>query len=103
MTDRRRRPPRLVFDVIDTGIGITAEQMATIFRPFTQADTSTTRRFGGTGLGLTISRRLAQMLGGDITGRSVPGEGSTFTVTIETGPLDGVRHARRLNEACASA
>ena len=61
-----------------------------LFRPFVQADSSTTRRFGGTGLGLTISRRLAKMLGGDLTVRSQPGAGSTFSLTIETGDLTDV-------------
>ncbi len=78
-------------DVIDTGIGMTEEQMGRLFQPFTQADSSTTRRFGGTGLGLTISKRLATMLGGDISVRSVPEQGSIFRVTIATGPLEGVR------------
>ncbi len=88
--ERNGRTP-LRFDVIDTGIGLSAEQLSTLFQPFTQADTSTSRTYGGTGLGLTISKRLAQALGGDLTARSQPGEGSTFSLTISTGPLDGVR------------
>ncbi len=90
--------PLLQFDVVDTGIGLTADQIGRLFRPFTQADASTTREYGGTGLGLAISRRLARMLGGDITVESQPGEGSTFSVTITTGPLEGVArvdHAAR--------
>ncbi|TVQ31477.1 MAG: PAS domain S-box protein [Phycisphaeraceae bacterium] len=82
--------PRLRFDVIDTGVGMTHEQQENIFKPFTQADSSTTRRFGGSGLGLSISRRLVHMLGGEITVASEPGRGSTFSFEIETGPLDGV-------------
>ena len=84
------RPACLMFEVIDTGIGMTPEQLGTLFQPFTQADTSATRRFGGTGLGLTISRRLARMLGGDLVVTSRAGSGSTFTLTVNAGNLDGV-------------
>jgi PAS domain S-box-containing protein len=82
--------PRLRFDVIDTGVGLTAEQQELLFRPFAQADSSTTRKFGGTGLGLTISKRLALMLGGDLTCSSNAGAGSTFSLTVHTGHLQGV-------------
>jgi PAS domain S-box-containing protein len=74
-------------EVIDTGIGIDPAFLDALFLPFEQADSSTTRRFGGTGLGLRISKRLAAMLDGDITVVSTPGAGSTFTLTIATGPL----------------
>ena len=84
--------PALQFDVIDTGRGMTEEQKAKLFQPFTQVDNSTTRQFGGTGLGLTISKRFAEMLGGDITVAATEmGVGSTFRVTVATGPLDGVK------------
>jgi len=83
--------PKMQFEVVDSGIGMTEEQIAGLFKPFHQADTSTTRKFGGTGLGLTISRRLAGKLGGDIAVKSTLGEGSTFTVTVGSGPLDGVK------------
>ncbi len=89
--DRSSSEPRLIIEVTDTGIGMPADKLDAIFDPFVQADTSITRRFGGTGLGLAISRRFAQALGGDITVRSELGIGSTFTVTLEAGPLDGVK------------
>lgn len=82
--------PKLKFSVYDSGIGMTPEQMQKLFQPFTQADTSTTRKFGGTGLGLTISRRLAALLDGDISVTSTPGEGSCFCVTVGTGSLAGI-------------
>jgi GAF domain-containing protein/CheY-like chemotaxis protein len=68
--------------VTDTGIGMTPEQMGKLFQEFSQADASTTRRYGGTGLGLVISRRFCQMMGGDITVESKPAEGSTFTIRL---------------------
>ena len=76
---------RLRVQVLDTGIGIDDAQRNKLFHPFTQADISTTRRFGGTGLGLTISRRLSRMLGGDITSSSEVGLGSVFTVEVGIG------------------
>lgn len=88
------QPVRLQFDVIDTGIGMTEEQISKLFRPFTQADSSTTRRYGGTGLGLSICHRLVQMLGGVVTVTSQPNLGTTFTVTIATGDLQAVKLVR---------
>jgi PAS domain S-box-containing protein len=82
--------PQLQIDVVDTGIGISDESQERLFQPFVQADSSTTRRFGGTGLGLTVSKSLAERLGGTITVESTLGTGSRFSVTISTGPLDGV-------------
>ena len=82
--------PLVSFDVRDTGIGIPAEAQDTLFQAFTQSDASTTRKYGGTGLGLTISKQLAVMLGGDIEVASAPGLGSRFTATVRTGDLTGV-------------
>ena len=77
------------FDVIDTGIGMAPEQMSNVFRSFAQADSSTTRRYGGTGLGLTITRQFCHMMGGDIEVESNLGEGSRFTLSPNP-PKDGV-------------
>jgi PAS domain S-box-containing protein len=82
--------PAVRMQVIDNGIGISEEKMARLFQPFVQADTSTSRRYGGTGLGLTITRRIAEMLGGEITADSSEGMGSTFTLTVPTGGLEEV-------------
>ncbi len=87
VTLRARRDMRaghawLVFEVADSGIGMSAEQVERLFQPFTQADASITRKFGGTGLGLSITRNYARLLGGDVTVRSTLGEGSRFTLTV---------------------
>ena len=73
------------FAVADSGIGMTAEQQAKLFQDFIQADSLTTRRYGGTGLGLALSRKLARMMGGDVTVTSEPGKGSVFTVRLPGG------------------
>jgi signal transduction histidine kinase/ActR/RegA family two-component response regulator len=95
--------PQLHFAVRDTGIGMGADLLARLFRPFEQADVSTTRRFGGTGLGLAISRQLAQLLGGDIVAASEPGRGSVFTLSVETGALDGVERVHAPPQAASGA
>jgi signal transduction histidine kinase len=73
------------FAVSDTGIGMTVEQKAKLFEEFSQADATTAQRFGGTGLGLALSRKLARMMGGDVTVTSEPGKGSVFTVRLPGG------------------
>jgi signal transduction histidine kinase/CheY-like chemotaxis protein len=91
--------PKLVIDVADTGIGLTEAQIQKLFKSFSQADASTTRKFGGSGLGLLISKRLAELLGGDISVESAPGRGSVFRVSIPTGSLLGVPMLEGLAEA----
>jgi len=80
--ERRADGVVLRFEVRDTGIGLTPEQMGRLFQSFQQADTSTTRRYGGTGLGLAICKNLARLMGGDVGAESVHGQGSRFWVTL---------------------
>ena len=82
---RTEREVQLRFSVRDTGMGMTSEQAAKLFQPFTQADMSTTRKYGGTGLGLTICRRLVELMGGRIWLESIPGAGTTFHFTLPLG------------------
>ena len=98
-----RDDPQLQVEVIDTGIGMTEEQIDNVFKPFHQAEVYTAREYGGTGLGLTISKHLAELLGGTILATSKPAKGSTFTVTVAAGSLEGVRLLHNLTEAVLEA
>jgi signal transduction histidine kinase/DNA-binding response OmpR family regulator len=80
----------IVFRVSDTGIGLSSEQIVRLFQSFTQADASTTRKFGGTGLGLALTRRFCQMMSGDVTVHSVPGHGSVFTIKLPATVIEPV-------------
>ena len=80
--------PTLLFSVRDTGIGISPEQQEKLFQPFSQGDSTTTRSYGGTGLGLVISRRLCEAMGGDISYESTLGEGSAFTFFVRAQPVE---------------
>jgi signal transduction histidine kinase/DNA-binding NarL/FixJ family response regulator len=89
----------VMLGVEDSGIGMSAEQLGRLFQPFAQADSSTTRRYGGSGLGLSIVRRLAQMMGGDVTVESTEGRGSRFTVRLVLAAAQGVAPALPAPEA----
>jgi signal transduction histidine kinase len=80
--DVRRGGDSVTFRVHDTGIGMTPEQLARLFQPFSQAEATTSRKYGGTGLGLVLSRRFCQMMGGDVTVESEPGKGTTFVIEL---------------------
>jgi CheY-like chemotaxis protein len=86
--ERQQGHSQIIFRISDTGIGMSEEQLGRLFQAFSQADSSTTRNYGGTGLGLTISRHFAVMLGGSIEVTSKPGEGSTFTLMLPDQSLE---------------
>jgi signal transduction histidine kinase/ActR/RegA family two-component response regulator len=89
MARRHGEAPMLEIDIVDTGEGMDAGQVSRLFCEFSQVDESSTRRYAGTGLGLAISRRLARIMGGDITVTSAPGKGSTFRLTVKAEECDG--------------
>jgi PAS domain S-box-containing protein len=93
-----RTNQKLVARVVDTGIGMKPEQLNRLFDPFAQASPAIARQYGGTGLGLNISRRLAELLGGEILVTSTYGEGSEFEVSIDTGPVESVHFLRDASE-----
>ena len=98
-----REQETLSFDVIDTGVGLTPEEQQRLFSSFSQADASTTRRFGGTGLGLIISKQMVELLGGSVSVESTSARGSTFSFSVNTGPLDHVQFSSCLEKPVLTA
>ncbi len=96
LVDQESAEPKLELKVADSGLGIAADVLPHLFLPFSQADASSSRRFGGTGMGLSLSSRLAEMLDGNIDVDSELGSGSTFRLTVPTGPLEGIPTIDRL-------
>ncbi|MGN0920148.1 MAG: PAS domain S-box protein [Cellvibrio sp.] len=94
----RRRNERVIIKIIDTGIGIPSDRLAHIFTPFTQADASMARRFGGTGLGTTIARQLAELMGGSISAASIEGKGSTFTLELPLSETEALINSKDRQE-----
>ncbi len=92
--DWREGVSAIRFDVTDTGIGIKKSKLQSLFRPFVQADSSTSRKYGGTGLGLTITKHISELLGGEVAVESKLGKGSTFSLVVPTGDLNGVELAQ---------
>ncbi|MGD0656067.1 MAG: CHASE domain-containing protein [Thermoguttaceae bacterium] len=90
--------PAVKFDIVDTGIGIRKEVLPQLFQPFNQGDVVTSQKYGGTGLGLAISRHIAELLGGELTVKSMCGGGSTFTLIVPAGDLKGVKIFRQPSE-----
>jgi PAS domain S-box-containing protein len=97
--DWRGHEAAVRFEIIDTGIGISEENMSRLFQPFVQVDSSAAREYGGTGLGLAITSRIVELLGGDISATSEIGVGSIFTVTIPVRNLEGIEMLERPGEA----
>jgi len=100
--DTENGRPWICFAVADTGIGMNESQMARLFQPFSQVDSVSSRKYGGTGLGLCLSKGMAEVLGGGIAVESQAGKGSTFTVTIDPGPLEGIRMVTDVQAAASS-
>ena len=94
---RQEEGDEVTFIITDTGIGMTAEQCQRVFDAFAQADASMSRRFGGTGLGTTISKQLVELMGGTIDVRSEPGQGTEFSFTLPLSAIDSTSHVQRLH------
>jgi len=94
---------KLTFRIIDTGIGMTKDQCGKIFNAFQQADETTSRKYGGTGLGLSLSKKLIELLEGTISVSSVPNKGSVFTFNINTGRLDNIKFLDQFKDAPTQA